>query len=175
MLVLGLGSVIWPEPVLIAAMFTVGLIATVFGLYEVTVAIAIRHRGSRWWLVLAHGLASLGFGLLTVGAPALPLQLALVVIAVWFFVYAAVAWSAAGIVWHARGLRRTLLAGGCFHAALGLLAILYPAATIFALLFFGAVYAAMFGAWQLAAGLWLRSRLRAHTVHSRQGVLVASH
>jgi uncharacterized membrane protein HdeD (DUF308 family) len=68
---LGVAALIWPEPILVGALLTVALLAALLGLYEMTIAASIRRRTSRWWLVLAHGVLSLGFGLLTVGASAL--------------------------------------------------------------------------------------------------------
>jgi len=175
MLALGSSAIAWPEPTLIAAMLTVGLIASLFGLYEVSIAFSIRRRTSRWSLVLAHGIASLTFGLLSVGAPGLPLRLAVVLIAVWFAGYALLAWSAAWAVALNRRLRTTLLFCGWTEAGIAILVLAYPASTIFVLLFFGAVYAAMFGAWQLAVGIWLRRRLRGHDGRAPHGGLVASH
>jgi uncharacterized membrane protein HdeD (DUF308 family) len=161
-LALGLAAVTWPEQILILAMLAVGIIATVFGLYEMSIAFAIRRRTRRWWLVLAHGAASIAFGGLSVGTPGVSLRVALIVIATWFLVYAAVAFGSAVVVWPMRAVRWALLAWGVFDAIVAILALVYPAATIFALLFFGAVYAALFGAWQIAAGLWLRRTLHLH-------------
>ena len=44
MLLLGLGALIWPEDVLIFAMVSVGIIATLFGLYEMTIATSLRRK-----------------------------------------------------------------------------------------------------------------------------------
>jgi uncharacterized membrane protein HdeD (DUF308 family) len=160
MLALGLAAVVWPEEILILAMLIVGIIATVFGLYEISIAFAIRRRTPRWWLVLVHGAASLAFGGLSVGAPGVSLRAALIVIATWFLVYAALVFSAAALIWPMRTIRRALVTWGFFDTGLAILALAYPAATIFALLFFGAVYAALFGTWQIAVGIWLRRAVR---------------
>lgn len=175
MLALGLGAVVWPEQILILAMMVVGLVATVFGLYEISIAFAIRRRTTRWWFVLMHGLASLAFAGLSVGAPGVSLRVALVVIAVWFLFYAALAFGAATLVQTTPTIRRALIAWGAFDVGLALLALLFPAATIFALLFFGAVYAALFGAWQLAAGLWLRRTVRVQQAAPHEGRFVPAH
>jgi uncharacterized membrane protein HdeD (DUF308 family) len=175
MLALGLAATIWPEQILILAMLAVGIISAVFGIYEISIALAIRGRTPRWWLVLAHGVASFAFGGLSVGAPGVSLRVALVVIAAWFLVYAVVAYRTAVVVWPIRAARWSLLAWGIFDAGLGILSLVYPAATIFALLFFGAVYAALFGAWQMAAGLWLRRTLRVHQASFHEGRFAAAH
>jgi uncharacterized membrane protein HdeD (DUF308 family) len=87
-----------------------------------------------------------------------------VIVAIWLLAYAGLAWRAAVVWWPFRALRWTLIAWGVIDVGLGVLALVYPAATIFTLLFFGAVYAALFGAWQVAAGLWVR-----HLLHHEGG------
>ncbi len=160
MLALGLAAVVWPEEILILCMLIVGLVAALFGLYEISIAFAIRRRTPRWWLVLVHGATSIAFAGLSVGAPGVSLRVALVVIGSWFLVYAGLAFSAAALTWRIHAIRRALLTWGCFDVALAILTLVFPAVTIFSLLFFGAVYAALFGTWQLAAGLWLRHTIR---------------
>jgi len=165
---LGVAALIWPEPILIGALLTVGLLATLLGLYEMTIAASIRRRTSRWWLVLAHGVLSLGFGLLTVGASALSFRFALAVVMSWLIAYAGVAWSAAVILRPGRKSRIALLSWGGINVLLAVVVAIYPAATIFSFLFFGAVYAAMFGVWQIAVGVSLRRTLAG--LHNRAGL-----
>jgi len=165
---LGVAALIWPEPILIGALLTVGLLATLLGLYEMTIAASIRRRTSRWWLVLAHGVLSLGFGLLTVGASALSFRFALAVVMLWLIAYAGVAWSAAVILRPGRRIRAALFTWGGINVLLAVVVAIYPAATIFSFLFFGAVYAAMFGVWQIAAGVSLRRTLAG--LHNRAGL-----
>ena len=165
---LGVAALIWPEPILIGALLTVGLLATLLGLYEMTIAASIRRRTSRWWLVLAHGVLSLGFGLLTVGASAVSFRFALAVVMLWLIAYAGVAWSAAVILRPGRRIRAALFVWGGIDVLLAVVVAIYPAATIFSFLFFGAVYAAMFGVWQIAAGVSLRRTLAG--LHNRAGL-----
>jgi len=165
---LGVAALIWPEPILIGALLTVGLLATLLGLYEMTIAASIRRRTSRWWLVLAHGVLSLGFGLLTVGASAISFRFALAVVMLWLIAYAGVAWSAAVILRPGRRIRAALFTWGGINVLLAVVVAIYPAATIFSFLFFGAVYAAMFGVWQIAAGVSLRRTLAG--LHNRAGL-----
>src|SRR6185437_12515614 len=108
MLLLGGGALIWPEPFLVAAMVIVGVLAAVFGLYEISVAVTIREQVPNWRMVLAHGIAVLAFGLLTVVAPTLPFSLALTVIVGWFLLYAVVAFAGAAALWPARSVRWAL-------------------------------------------------------------------
>ena len=165
---LGVAALIWPEPILVAALLAVGLLAALLGLYEMTIAASIRRRTSRWWLVLAHGVLSVGFGLLTVGASALSFRFALAIVMAWLMAYAGVAWSAAVIMRPARKIRVALFTWGGLDILLAVVVVVYPAATIFSFLFFGAVYAALFGIWQIAAGVWLRRTLA--SLHNRAGL-----
>lgn len=173
MFILGVSAAVWPEPILIAAMVAVGVVASVLGLYEMSIGLSLRHRTPEWSMILVHGTAALAFGLLTVGAPGLTLDVALVVIAAWFLVYAGICWKAA-VQWRSIPyLSWSLFAWGCVDAGLSLLAVIYPAATIFVLLFFGAVYAAVFGAWQIAMGVWIR-RLPQHSSAVQHGAPTSS-
>lgn len=160
MLILGLGAVIWPEDVLIAAMILVGMIATLLGLYEITIALSVRQKTSGWTLILLHGVAALSFGALTLGGPGLTLRIALAIVAGWMLVYAALATTVAILLWHVPPMRWALLGWAGLDIVLAFVSVLFPEATIFALLYFGAVYAAAFGAWQLIAGLWLRRTIK---------------
>jgi len=159
MLVMGLAAVVWPEEVLIPAMRGVAAVALVFGVYEMSIAFAVRRSTPRWPLVLLHGALSVAFGALSIGRPGVSLRAALMVIASWFVVYSLMAGGAAILVWRNHAARWSLIAWGTFDIALAVIACVYPSSTIFALLFFGAVYAALFGAFQLVAGIWLRRAL----------------
>lgn len=167
MFVLGVSAAAWPEPLLIAAMNSVGVLALILGAYEVAIARSMRSYAEEWRIPLHHGGASIAFGLLTLGGPRLPLRLGLAATAAWFLLYAWLA-RAAALASPSRTVRRALLSWSLFNVSLAIVAMTYRAATIFALLFFGAVYAATFGVWQLAAGLWVR-RLGADTeaTHTR--------
>lgn len=175
MLVLGLAAIVRPEEVLILAMLGVATVAIVFGVYEVSVAFTIRRFTPRWRLVLAHGVLSVAFGGLSIGEPGVSLRVALMVIAAWFVVYALIAGGMAILLWRNRPARWSLIAWASFDVALAILALAYPASTIFTLLFFGAVYAAMFGAWQLAVGVWFRRTLRVHPTSFRNGEFRGAH
>ena len=130
MLLLGLGAITRPEELLILALLAVGGIATLFGLYEMSIAISIRSRAKHWRLVLYAAMTVRAARLVSAG----PLRWAL-----------------------------TLWAG--LDVGLAILVVTYREATIFALLFLGAVYAAAYGAWQLGVGVWLGRELRGH-VHA---------
>jgi uncharacterized membrane protein HdeD (DUF308 family) len=164
MLALGLGALLWPEPLMIAALLTAGLIAALLGLYEMAIAAVLRRFTRYWYVVLAHGLTSLAFGLLTVGASALPLRLALAIIVAWLLVYAGVMWGAAAMMWPRRTVARALFAWGTVDLLVSIAIAISPTVTIFGFLFLGALYAAVFGAWQLSLGLWLGRHVPAFIV-----------
>jgi len=155
MLALGVGALLWPEPLMIAALLTVGLIAALLGLYEMAIAAVLRRFTRYWYVVLVHGLTSLAFGLLTVGSSALPLRVALAIIVAWLLVYAGVMSRVATVMWPMRTVPWALIAWGTVDLLVTVAIALSPAMTIFGFLFLGALYAAVFGAWQLALGWWL--------------------
>jgi uncharacterized membrane protein HdeD (DUF308 family) len=160
LMVFGFGGVAWSEALLILAMLAVALVATLFGLYEVWMALSVRRHSSQWWIVLLHGIASTLFGMLTVGVSGVRLETAIALAAAWLVFYAAIAWSAATLVWRTGRLRWALLGCGLLDFGLAIGAVTYPKANIFGLLYVGGWYAAAFGAWQLGAGVWLRRLAR---------------
>jgi uncharacterized membrane protein HdeD (DUF308 family) len=155
LLALGVGALLWPEPLMIAAMLTAGLIAALLGLYEMAIAVVLRRFTEYWYVVLVHGLTSLAFGLLTVGASALPFRVAFALIMAWLLVYVGVMWAAATMMWPMRTVPWALIAWGTVDLLVLIAIAISPAATIFGVLFLGALYAAVFGAWQFALGWWL--------------------
>jgi uncharacterized membrane protein HdeD (DUF308 family) len=155
LLALGVGALLWPEPLMIAALLTAGLIAALLGLYEMTIAVVLRRFTQYWYVVLVHGLTSLAFGLLTVGSSALPLRVALALIVAWLLVYVGVMWGAATVMWPKRTVPWGLIAWGTVDVLVSVAIAVIPAVTIFGFLFLGALYAAVFGVWQLALGWWL--------------------
>ena len=162
MFVLGLGAVIWPEQVLVGALILVGVIATLSGIYELSVAAALRAHTIHWRVALLDGVASLLFGALTMGVSRLSHFAALALTTGWLILIAGFAWHTSTLVRPRRVARMSLIAWGAVNVVLAILAA-YPEGTVFALLFFGAAYAALYGAWQLAIALWLRHWLGAHT------------
>lgn len=172
--VLGLSAIIWPEECLVPALMGVGIVAVLFGLFEVAIAAAIRRRAAQWWLVFTHGLAAVAFGFLTVGTATPKLEIALVFVAAWLASYAAIAWRAATLSGAFPGAARALSVCASVDALLAIIVLSYGATTIFALLYFGAVYAAAFGAWQMAVGFGLDRLLRAHQGRRYGGVIITA-
>ena len=92
---------------------------------------------------------------ISIATPALPLRVALAIIVAWLLVYAGVMWSVARVMWPMRTVPWALIAWGTVDLLVTVGIAVSPTVTIFGFLFLGAVYAAMFGAWQLALGWWL--------------------
>ena len=162
MLLLGLAAILWPEQLLVGGLIVVGVLATLSGIYELSIAAALRRHTVHWRVALLDGVASLLFGGLTMGVARLSHFAALAATTGWLILYAGFAWHTSTVVWPRRAARLSLLTFGAVNILLAILAA-YPEGTVFALLFFGAAYAAFYGAWQLAIGLWLRHWLRGHT------------
>ena len=163
-----------PEQTLIAAMLTVGLIAVLSGLNQILSAVSIRARAKSWRLLLTHGILAFGFGLLTVGATALPLSIAAVAIALWLAAHAILAARITADV-RTRWLRRMLVASAVVDFGLAVVLIVLPAVSIFQFLFVGAIYAVLFGISQLGAGISLRSARLDHPQVPTADVLDAHH
>jgi uncharacterized membrane protein HdeD (DUF308 family) len=162
MLSLGVLAVTWPEELLVFVLLLVGTIAVLLGLYEIGIALALRQRAAHWQLALLHGFASIAFGLLTVGVAGVELIVALRAVAIWLCAYAALAIGTARLLWRNPLPRLGLLIWAVLSVAFAIVTVAYSDATIFALLFVGACYAALFGVWQLLVGLWLHRTLRRH-------------
>jgi uncharacterized membrane protein HdeD (DUF308 family) len=175
MLLLGAAALVWPEQTLVGSLIAVGMLTGLVGLYEVSVALSIRTKSSHWWLVLGQGLASLAFGVLTVGGPVLALRVVMTVIAMWLLAYGGIAFAAASLAGGLRTVRAGLIAWGVLDVLLALLAITYPRVTVFWLLFFGAAYALIYGAWQLIAGAWLAHSLKSHLGREYDGIIIQAH
>ena len=173
MLVLGIVAMIWPEPLLVPALLVAGLVAALLGVYEIAIAASIRRFTRAWYGVLVHGLASLSFACLTVGISTLSFRTALALTSGWLMVYAGLMWSGAVIMWTTqRPSRWALVACGLVDGVIAIFVVAVPAVAIFGFLFFGALYAAAFGAWQLALGVWLgRNEVRIMIEHVSAKIL----
>jgi uncharacterized membrane protein HdeD (DUF308 family) len=135
--------------------------ALVVGITEIAHAFELRHVFSSWWVLLLAGLVSVAFG----GAalyyyPGLSLAFIVLWVAWWFLVtgvlgiYAALQLRKLGIDWG------WTLAWGVFSVVAGLLALVYPLATLAAVMGLIAGFAIIGGIALLAGALKLRSAAR---------------
>jgi hypothetical protein len=159
--VLGAAAVAFPENTLIPALIAVAFIAALTGLYEITEGIRLRP-GRGWLLVACHGLAAVVFGLLTSGVAALHWSASMISIVAWLLCYIWMTFAAAS-VWRETAPTKALIASAVVNVAVVVAINLYPYGNVFALLYFGAAYAAALGAWTAAIGWWLRRHLPAGT------------
>ena len=146
----------FPESTLIGGMLLVGLLSVMFGLNQVLTSTSLRSRTRHWRLVLGHGILSVTFGLLTVGASALTFALTVTTVGAWLLAHGALAARIATNTPVRPWLRRALLTLAVFDTTTAILVVVLRAVTIFQFLFFGAVYAVLFGITQIIAGASLR-------------------
>jgi uncharacterized membrane protein HdeD (DUF308 family) len=154
-LAVGALAIALPEETLIPSMLAVGLIAVLSGLNQMLSAASMRSRVAVWRLLFAHGVLAFVFGALTVGATALTLSMAYLVVAAWLLAHSLLAVRLTSTT-TSRGLRWALNVTAALDISGAILLLALPAVSIFQYLFFGASYAALFGASQLIAGLRLR-------------------
>ena len=154
-LAVGVLALALPEETLIPSMLAVGLIAALSGLNQIVSAASLRGRLPVWPLFAAHGVLALVFGVLTVGATALTLSMAYLIVATWLVAHSMLAAKLATLT-TGRGLRLALQAVAAVDVGGAILLLALPGVSVFQYLFFGAMYAALFGASQLVAGIRLR-------------------
>jgi uncharacterized membrane protein HdeD (DUF308 family) len=152
----------WPGDVLVVALVTVGPLAVAFGAVVAALALVLRRETPRWWLLLFHGLACGGFGVLMLASPSLSLEIVAMLVAIWLALYAGFLITLSDFAWRSVRIRWSLAAWAAINLALAVAAATHLHDTVVAVMFFGAAYLAAFGAWQVAAALWLR-RLTADT------------
>jgi uncharacterized membrane protein HdeD (DUF308 family) len=171
MFLLGTAAVFWPQQSMVIAILAVGAIAVILSSLETVLALTMRHLSQWWRLIAVHGSMVLAFGVITVGAPGLGLELAMDLLAAWVLCYAVLAFVTAVTVWESPAVRSALFVWSAVNLVVSSLIVLNPGLTLIALLLSGALYAMIFGLWQVMAGLWCRRRVCAvsplphHTVH----------
>jgi len=171
-LALAMLAVAVPESTLVAGMLTVGLLAVLFGANQILTSTSIRDRASAWRLLLWHGVLSVLFGMLTVGATAMTFAMTLASVVAWLLGHAMLAIRIMRAMPVRRGVARALAAAALLDLAIAVLVVVVRPITILQFLFFGAVYAAVFGASQIAAGVamngaWLDRSRALRTAHLR--------
>ena len=160
LLALALGILIFARPLesVAALALVIAIWALVVGITEIVHALDLRHVFSSWWVLLVTGLVSLAFG---VGAlyyyPALSLAFIVLWVAWWFLVtgmlgiYAALQLRKLGIEWG------WTFAWGVLSTAAGVLALVYPLATLAAVMGLIAGFAIIGGVALLVGAFKLRS------------------
>jgi uncharacterized membrane protein HdeD (DUF308 family) len=163
LLALALGILIFARPLdsVAALALVIAIWALVVGITEIAHAFDLRHVFSSWWVLLLAGLVSVAFG----GAalyyyPGLSLAFIVLWVAWWFLVtgvlgiYAALQLRKLGIDWG------WTFAWGGFSVVAGVLALVYPLATLAAVMGLIAGFAVIGGVALLVGALKLRSAAR---------------
>lgn len=155
-LALALIAVRWPEDTLIFALVGAGAVFLVMGFIDVFLSLRLRATTTLWWVALAHGLACVLFGVVTLAVPALALRVAIVLASVWLFVYGVVALIAAFELRAAAAPWAIAALWGATNVAFALVLYLAPMPTVTVVLYAGASYAAALGVAHLAAAFALK-------------------
>lgn len=142
-----------PEATLVGGMLIVGLLSVLFGISHVLTSMSVRDRTRTWTALLCHGLLAVVFGLLTVGATALTFPAALVSVSAWLVARSLLAVWISRSIPVKRSVRRLLTASAIVDGTIAILVVAVQPITIFQYLFFGAVYAAVYGVSQIVAGV----------------------
>jgi uncharacterized membrane protein HdeD (DUF308 family) len=155
-LALAFVAVRWPQDTLLFALVGVGAVFLVMGAIDTVIALRLRASARFWWVALAHGLACVLFGAVTLAVPALALRVAVVLASLWLLAYGALALVAARKL---RAIAAPWLMPalwGAANATLAVVLFVYPIPTVTVVLYAGAGYAALLGAAHLAAAFALR-------------------
>ncbi|GEM_PF-2383815 len=157
--VIAIVAVRWPETFFLDALIGVCAVSLVFGLHESLVSRTLHHLEYRlWWLSLLNALTLFVFGATTLTMLFAPLDVAIVVIVAWFACYGVCLGIGASALRDKPVVERVLVALGLIHAAIsGMVLVMpvYPRLSILALPAVGALYAALFGTWQIVMAAWL--------------------
>lgn len=155
-LALALVAVRWPTDTLVFALVGAGAVFLVLGFFDAFLAVRLRATLRLWWVALAHGLACVLFGAVTLAVPALALRLAVTLASIWLLAYAALAIVAARQLRSVAAPWVAAAVWGVANAAFALVLLVYPIPTVTLVLYAGAGYAAALGAAHVAASIALR-------------------
>jgi uncharacterized membrane protein HdeD (DUF308 family) len=156
-IIFGVLALMWPELTLFALVWLFGAYVLADGVFQVYSAISRREDFDRWWLILLEGLFGIVFGVLTFAWPGITGLVLLILIAAWAFLTGMLEISAA-IQLRKEIENEWLLAfSGVISIVLGVLMIIWPAASAVALAFMIGIYAILFGATLILLGFRLKN------------------
>ena len=153
---LGIAAIGWPDSARVIAIIVAAVLLGLVGAYEMLLAVGTRSATPGWMVPMASGAAGVSFAILTLVFPGMPLDVTLMLVAVWLVMYAALPGALALALWPMPRTRNALLGWTLLNLVLAVAAVTMPSATIFTLLYVGAGYALAFGALQVASGMWIR-------------------
>jgi uncharacterized membrane protein HdeD (DUF308 family) len=156
-IIFGVLALMWPELTLFALVWLFGAYVLADGVFQVYSAISRREDFDRWWLILLEGLFGIVFGVLTFAWPGITGLVLLILIAAWAFITGMLEISAA-IQLRKEIENEWLLAfSGVISIVLGVLMMIWPAASAVALAFMIGIYAILFGATLILLGFRLKN------------------
>ena len=149
-------AVRWPADGLLLGMLVVGALAALFGITDIMVSLTHVRTLTRWWALLLHGVLSVVFGAISLGALGLSRESMAGVFAAWLGLLGLIAFAGAMV---AHGRRSFTITGVViFVASLVSIAVVLADRRLseFVLLYVGAGYAALLGLSEMGLGRWLR-------------------
>jgi len=156
-IIFGVLALMWPEITLFALVWIFGAYVLADGVFQVYSAISRREDFERWWLILLEGLFGIAFGVITFVWPGITGLVLLILILTWAFV-TGILEIAAAIQLRKEIENEWLLAfSGVISILLGILMMIWPAASAVAIAWLIGIYAIIFGITIIALGLRLRN------------------
>jgi uncharacterized membrane protein HdeD (DUF308 family) len=128
----------------------------------------IRLKRWRWWTVALRGIAAIAFGILSVFAPGITFISLVLLFGVYSIVDGALALALASKPIHSRF---PLIARGLVSIVAGVIALVFPAITGFALLMVIALWAIVSGILEIVMAIQLRKEIEGEWLLAVEGVL----
>jgi uncharacterized membrane protein HdeD (DUF308 family) len=175
LILLSAATLRWPAQTLLLFMVAAGGVVGSFGIVEVAAASISRALPSTKLFFLAHGVVSIGFGVLTAIIPVASVDLATGLGIGWMVVYALFAVVLAARLRYVPRARTMLTLWGTFNLGCAALLAFFTPPTMIALLYAGALYAGLMGATQLLTAVWIRHGQRVLQDREMHGALAGGH
>lgn len=156
-IIFGVLALMWPELTLFALVWLFGAYVLADGVFQVFSAISRHEDFDRWWLILLEGLFGIGFGVLTFAWPGITGLVLLILIAAWALITGMLEISAAIQLRKEIDNEWLLAFSGVISIVLGVLMMIWPAASAVALAFMIGMYAILFGATLILLGFRLKN------------------
>lgn len=155
LVLLGAVALVRPDDLFVDAMLASAFVLATTGIYAMALAMMSRQAAREWPIALADGAAAVGLALLTATTTLIPFRQTMIMIAIWLAIYAVFTGAMALALWPMHRTRDTLLAWSALDLVLAGVAT-SSHATIFVVFIAGASYVMVLGAFEIAAGVWIR-------------------
>jgi uncharacterized membrane protein HdeD (DUF308 family) len=151
----GVAAFLWPNVTVVVLVLMFGAYALIDGIFAIIAALTHRESHSWGWL-LVEGLVGVAAGVITFAWPEITTVALLYLIAAWALITGIFEIVAAIRLRHEIDNEWALALGGLISVALGVLMVLWPAASVLALVWLIAAYAITFGVLLIVLGFRLR-------------------